>query len=296
MPAPAMTLSDQAQTWLDVLMGTPLRIFLIAAIAFIVLVILRRLIRNLTERIATGEGVTARLGGTEVASVLGFADPLSTARKAQRARTIGSVMRSAVTMVIGTIATLMILEQLGINTIPLLTSAGVAGVALGFGAQSLVRDFLSGTFMILEDQFGVGDWVVIGDVAGTVEAVALRVTKVRDENGTLWFLRNGEMLRVGNRTQGWAMAKLEISVPYDSDLEAVRASLQTALDSVQAMPKFAGAILGTPAISGIETMTATAITLKITARTSPAKQWDVARALRAEIRTRFEADNLTLAD
>ncbi len=291
-----MTLSDQAQTWLDVLMGTPLRIFLIAAIAFIVLVILRRLIRNLTERIATGEGVTARLGGTEVASVLGFADPLSTARKAQRARTIGSVMRSAVTMVIGTIATLMILEQLGINTIPLLTSAGVAGVALGFGAQSLVRDFLSGTFMILEDQFGVGDWVVIGDVAGTVEAVALRVTKVRDENGTLWFLRNGEMLRVGNRTQGWAMAKLEISVPYDSDLEAVRASLQTALDSVQAMPKFAGAILGTPAISGIETMTATAITLKITARTSPAKQWDVARALRAEIRTRFEADNLTLAD
>lgn len=296
MPAPAMTLSDQAQTWLDVLMGTPLRIFLIAAIAFIVLVILRRLIRNLTERIATGEGVTARLGGTEVANVLGFADPLSTARKAQRARTIGSVMRSAVTMVIGTIATLMILEQLGINTIPLLTSAGVAGVALGFGAQSLVRDFLSGTFMILEDQFGVGDWVVIGDVAGTVEAVALRVTKVRDENGTLWFLRNGEMLRVGNRTQGWAMAKLEISVPYDSDLEAVRASLQTALDSVQAMPKFAGAILGTPAISGIETMTATAITLKITARTSPAKQWDVARALRAEIRTRFEADNLTLAD
>lgn len=303
----AVTL-DEDNTWIDALMGIPLRIFLIALFSTILLVILRRLVNKLTERIATGENLnsklgsaklgTKKLGRAEVGQALGLGpvSPLATARKAQRARTIGSVLRSSVTLVIGLIATLMVLEQLGINTVPLLTSAGVAGVALGFGAQSLVKDFLSGTFMILEDQFGVGDQVIVGDVHGTVEAVALRITKVRDQDGTLWFLRNGEMLRVGNSTQGWAIASIDVSVPYDSDLAKVRASLQTAIDEVRNTPRYKTAILGQPKVSGIETMSATAISLRVTARTEPARQWDVARALREQIRTQFTQDGLTLAD
>lgn len=301
------TTPEADPTWLDVVMGTPLRIFLIVLFSTILLVVLRRLINKLTERIATGDNLNAKLSGAKIgkkrlgslevgqALGLGSVSPLATARKAQRARTIGSVLRSTVTLVVGLIATLMVLEQLGINTVPLLTSAGVAGVALGFGAQSLVKDFLSGTFMILEDQFGVGDQVIVGDVQGTVEAVALRITKVRDQDGTLWFLRNGEMLRVGNSTQGWAIASIDVSVPYESDLAEVRKSLQSAITTVSGSARYQGVILGQPKVSGIETMNATAISLRVSARTEPARQWDVARALREQIRIQFTKDGLVLA-
>lgn len=290
----------EVKTWLEPLMGTPLRIIIIILGSSIILAVLRRFIQNLTERIATGESVRSvrkiKPGNTDPSHALGRGNPLATARKAQRARTIGSVLRSTVTLIVGLIGTLMVLEQLGINTVPLLTSAGVAGVALGFGAQSLVKDFLSGTFMILEDQFGVGDRVIVGEVFGTVEEVALRVTKVRDEQGTLWFLRNGEMLRVGNYTQGWAMASLEIPVPYVSDLAAVRASLANAIEAVSKNARYSAAIMGTPQISGIEVMTATAVTLKVSARTQPAQQWEIARVLREEIRDQFERSGLVLAE
>lgn len=299
LPHTAVDFSE-AKTWLDPLMGTPLRIIFIVLGASLILAVLRRFIKNLTERIATGDREHSvrklKLIKTDSIHGLGLGNPLATARKAQRARTIGSVLRSTVTLIVGLIATLMVLEQLGINTVPLLTSAGVAGVALGFGAQSLVKDFLSGTFMILEDQFGVGDRVIVGEVFGTVEEVALRTTKVRDENGTLWFLRNGEMLQVGNYTQGWAMAALEIPVPYASDLAAVRASLAKAIDVVTSDPRYSAAIMGTPQISGIEVMTATAVTLKVTARTQPAQQWEIARVLREEIREQFERAGLVLAE
>ena len=290
----------EVRTWLEPLMGTPLRIIIIVLVASIILAVLRRFIKNLTERIATGESVRSvrklKSGNTDLSRALGLGSPLASARKSQRARTIGSVLRSTVTLIVGLIGTLMVLEQLGINTVPLMTSAGVAGVALGFGAQSLVKDFLSGTFMILEDQFGVGDRVIVGEVFGTVEEVALRITKVRDEHGTLWFLRNGEMLRVGNYTQGWAMASLEIPVPYTSDLAAVRTALANAIDVVSKNSRYSAVIMGTPQVSGIEVMTATAVTLKVSARTQPAQQWEIARVLREEIRDQFERDGLVLAE
>lgn len=298
-PLVAAPTPEEDLGWVSALMGTPLKILIIILVATVVLVILRRLIKNLTEKIASGENLNSKFEKSkfispEVTQVLNLASPLATARKAQRSRTIGSVLRSTVTLVVGLIATLMVLEQLGINTVPLLTSAGVAGVALGFGAQSLVKDFLSGTFMILEDQFGVGDRVIVGDVTGTVESVALRTTKVRDDEGTLWFLRNGEMLRVGNRNQGWAMSTVEVSVPYDSDLGKVREALQAAIEKTTSVPRLSKGIMGTPQISGIESMTAAAVTLRITARTQPGISFSVSQALREEIRAQFAHSGLAL--
>ena len=106
----------------------------------------------------------------------------------------------------------MMLSELGVNVAPIIASAGILGIALGFGAQSLVKDFLSGIFMIFEDQYGVGDVVDLGEAIGTVEAVSLRVTRLRDVNGTVWYVRNGEILRVGNMSQNWARTVLDVGV------------------------------------------------------------------------------------
>jgi len=286
------TLSD----WGNWLLGTPLRIILIVVFALVILGISRRLIRTVSERIASGESDKSWLGSTEAAKALRNANPLSTARRAQRARTIGSVLRSSISITVGAIALLMIMTELGISIAPLLASVSVLGVALGFGAQSLVKDFLSGVFLILEDQYGVGDKVTIGDVNGTVESVALRVTKVRDADGTLWYLRNGEVLKVGNKTHGWANAAIEVRVAYDSDLEQVRSALETAAGNVKKDKKLGGAVQGKPTVVGIEAMSATYVSLRVVARTEPAKQWDVARALREQIRKELAAHSIVLAE
>jgi small-conductance mechanosensitive channel len=144
---------------------------------------------------------------------------LASERRRQRAETIGSVLRSIASAAIFVIAAMTILGELGINLAPLIASAGIAGVALGFGAQSLVRDFLSGMFMILEDQYGVGDIVDFGEATGTVEGVGLRCTTVRDVNGVVWYVRNGEVIRVGNKTQGWAQVVIDVPLPYGTKLD-----------------------------------------------------------------------------
>ncbi len=128
-------------------------------------------------------------------------------------------------MVFG-IAFVMVLSELGLNVAPILASAGVLGLAIGFGAQNLVKDFLSGVMMMVEDQYGVGDEVDLGEAIGTVEHVALRVTRVRDVDGTVWYVRNGEILRVGNASQNWARTVLDVNVSYDQDLRKVREVLQ----------------------------------------------------------------------
>jgi small conductance mechanosensitive channel len=127
--------------------------------------------------------------------------PLVAERRRQRAETMGSVLRSMAAFAIFTVVTIMVIGTLGYNVAPLIASAGLVGVALGFGAQSLVKDFLSGIFMFFEDQFGVGDTVIIGDTEGVVEALALRITRLRGPDGTTWYVRNGEILRVGNVSQ-----------------------------------------------------------------------------------------------
>ena len=190
---------------------------------------------------------------------------------------------------------ILVLDTLGVNVAPFLASAGVLGVAIGFGAQSLVKDFLSGLFMLLEDQYGVGDVIDVGPASGTVEAVALRVTKIRDGDGTLWYVPNGTMLRVGNKTQGWAKAVVEIDVDYFADLDEVRSLLTEATSKVADDPVVGTYLDGEPTITSIEKLTSEAVTLRLSVRTAPSMQWEVARALRVQARAALESADIPLA-
>ncbi|WP_456788690.1 mechanosensitive ion channel family protein [Cellulomonas sp. P5_C5] len=264
------------------------------------LFLIRRSIRTITNHVADGtpfldRGILRPIGESEVGNVLAKANPLSSARRAQRARTLGSVLRSTSTIIVGGIAFFLILAELGVNLAPFIASAGVIGVALGFGAQSLVKDFLTGLFMLLEDQYGVGDVVDVGPANGTVEAVTLRITKIRDSDGTLWYVPNGTMLRVGNKTQGWATAVVEIDVDYFADLDQVRALLTEAASRVVKDPVVGAHILGEPTITGIERLSADAVTLRLKVKTSPAMQWEVARELRTATREALERADVPLA-
>ena len=259
--------------WFDWFVGTPLRIALILVVGMIVLAVVRRVLRSVTDRLA-------REPRNDFGNVLRRVTPLSAERRANRAQTLGSVLRSTSSIVVGSIIVLLVLDELSINLAPLLASAGVAGVALGFGAQSLVKDFLSGTFLLFEDQYGVGDVVDFGTVIGTVEAVALRVTKVRDADGTLWYIRNGEVLRVGNHSQGWSRAMAEIRVAYGADVALVRNLLRQASDEVRSDAALNPHILAEPEVSGIEDLSGESLLFRVTVRVEAGQQIEVSRALR----------------
>ena len=294
-PLPGPTLGLTRDDVVSALLDVPLRIVVILTVSLLVVVILRRVIRGLTNRLATGATRRGRLASSEIGIALRNASPLNDARRAQRARTVGSVLLSLSNIVVATIAVLLVLDVLDVSIAPFLASAGIVGVALGFGAQTLVKDFLSGLFMLMEDQYGVGDTIEVGTVSGTVEAVALRITEVRDGDGTLWFIRNGEILKVGNKTQGWARASVDVQLPYSTDLAAAHAALQTAVDAVMADEDVSTTIQEEPVVGGVESMTATSLTVRITARTDPAAQWDVARALRVAVRDALEKARIPMA-
>lgn len=265
---------DQRSGWVDWLVGTPLRIVIIIAVGVIALVVLRRIVTSFTERIA-------REPRTDLGGALRRAtSAVESARRIGRARTLGSVLRSTSSIVIGSIVAMMALNELGVNLAPLLASAGVAGVALGFGAQSLVKDFLSGIFMLFEDQYGVGDTVDFGTVVGTVEEVALRVTKVRDADGTLWYLRNGEILRTGNLSQGWARAMADFRVPYDVDTDLVRNLLTQAAEEAAADPEVSSLLLAPPEVLVVE-LTDDFLLFRVQTRTSLADRAITVRALQS---------------
>lgn len=294
------SMTEYAWSWGKWFVGVPLRIVLIVVVSTIVLLLVRRAISGITRHVAEGDPVTERgllrpLGRSEVGSVLLKASPLATARRAQRARTIGSVLRSTASIVVGSIAAILVLDSLGINLAPFIASAGVVGVAVGFGAQSLVKDFLSGLFMLLEDQYGVGDVVDVGPATGTVEAVGLRVTRLRDGDGTLWYVPNGSMIRVGNKTQGFSTAVVEVDVDYFVDLDEARALLEEAAREVAADPLVGAYLQGEPTVTGAEKLAADAVGLRLSVRTAPAMQWEVARHLRVAVRSALEGAGVPLA-
>jgi small conductance mechanosensitive channel len=187
----------------------------------------------------------------------------------------------------------MMLSVVGLNIGPILASAGILGVALGFGSQTLVKDFLSGVFLIFEDQYGVGDVVDMGDgLSGTVEAVSLRVTRLRDTNGTVWYLRNGELLRVGNMSQNWARTVLDLEVSAREDITRVRRVVTEVLHALWEDDEFDGVIIEEPEVWGIQAITADGITLRVTLKTAPMEQWRVARVLRERIKARFDQEGI----
>jgi small-conductance mechanosensitive channel len=310
----AASVFDSAEDFWSWFGNKPLKIILIIVIGMVAIGVLRRVVTALAERIATGQkprttvvehtadpvGTTTGaipstapgVGGKRrrkrmlmspqvLADVLTAASPRVAERRAQRARTVGSVLNSAVNIVMGTIMVLSILQVLTFEIAPLLAGAGVVGVAVGFGAQSLVKDFISGIFLLIEDQFGVGDNVDLGaGVVGTVEAMGLRLTQVRSFDGTLWYVRNGEILRAGNRTQEWSRAVASVQVPLGTDVDAVRAALGRAVDRVKNDPELADSLLETPSVRGVDAVDQGGLTFTLHAQVRPAQQWAVARSLR----------------
>ncbi|HEY7591947.1 MAG TPA: mechanosensitive ion channel family protein [Actinophytocola sp.] len=264
----------------------PITILLIIIGALIVRAIARRLIDRLTK--ATGGKVPTVLRPLRERAPQALGTLLSE-RRAQRAQTIGSVFKSIVSFIVFGLAFMMILGELGVNLGPILASAGIVGVAIGFGAQNLVKDFLSGVFMMLEDQYGVGDVVDTGEAIGTVEAVGLRITTLRDLNGTVWYVRNGEILRVGNSSQGFAVAVVDVPIGYGADVGQATEILQRATEEAVGTPPLSADVIEPPEVLGVERVTASeGITMRATVKVRPGRQWAVQRSLRAKVVSAFE--------
>jgi small-conductance mechanosensitive channel len=205
-------------------------------------------------------------------------------RRSQRVQALGAILRSAASVTIFAIAGFIILGDLGINLAPLLASAGVVGVAVGFGAQSLVRDYLSGIFMLVEDQYGVGDVITVGDATGTVENVTLRVTRMRDVNGIVWHIRNGTIDTVGNESQGWARAVIDFPVPFAADLATIRDVLAQTGEGMWNDPAWRVVMLEAPEVWGAQEISTSEVTMRIVVKTAPLRQWEVEREMRAQVK------------
>ena len=276
----------------DTLIATPAKMLLIVLLAVAVRALMHRGIRRLTDRTATGAVPTILRPLRN--RVPANADALEqvTERRTQRAEAIGSVLRSVASIVVLGIGVVLVLGELGINLAPIVASAGVVGVALGFGAQNLIKDFIAGIGIILEDQYGVGDVVDLGEASGTVEAVGLRITRLRDVNGVVWYVRNGEILRVGNKSQGFAQVVIDMPVAHDTDLERARTAMQEVADEMYAEAEWGAVLLAEPESLGVEQITAEGVFLRLVVRSMNADQWRVGRELRMRLKERFVAEGI----
>jgi small-conductance mechanosensitive channel len=276
----------------DALLATPAKILLVVVLAGVVRAMVHRGIRRLTDPTATGAVPTIlRPLRNRTPQQREALDQLAE-RRTQRAAAIGSVLRSFASIVILGIAVVLVLGEVGINLAPILAGAGVVGVALGFGAQNLVKDFIAGIGIILEDQYGVGDVVDLGEAGGTVEAVGLRITRLRDINGVVWYVRNGEILRVGNKSQGYAQVVIDMPVAHDTDLERARAVMQEVADAMYAEEEWAAVLLAEPESLGVEQITSEGVFLRVQVRSTNADQWRVGRELRMRLKERFAAEGI----
>ena len=295
------TESNQAANVADLLVGKPL----VLAGLFLLLLVIRWVLHRLIDRVVRraeggvlprGVGRFGRGRGrmSEAAVASHARDLAATTRRAQRSKTIGDLFKSIVTGVLVGIIGTMMLSEVGVDIAPIIASAGIIGIALGFGAQSLVKDFLSGVFMIVEDQYGVGDVIDVGEAIGTVEAVTLRVTRLRDLNGTVWYVPNGEILRVGNMSQNWARAVVDVSVAYSEDLNRVRRVLSEIAHDLWDDDDFRELIIEEPEVTGVEMLAADSVNLRVMIKTLPMEQWAVARELRQRIKARFDHEGIEI--
>jgi small conductance mechanosensitive channel len=216
------------------------------------------------------------------------------ARRKQRAATMAGLLNSIITVILIAVIGTMVLSVIGVNIAPIIASAGIIGLALGFGAQSLVKDFLAGIFVFIEDQYGVGDVVDVGDASGTVEAVTLRMTRLRDVKGTVWYVPNGQILRVGNQSQNWSRAVIDVQVGPDEDLVHVQHVLRDIAHDMWEDDDYNGIIIEEPEVTGVEDITLDAITVRLMVKTAPLQQWAVARTLRQRIKARFDHEGIEI--
>jgi small conductance mechanosensitive channel len=269
-------------TWLAI----GLRVLLILVIAAVLRVAVRRAITKLIERM---NRTVQSVDGTSLGGLLVNAE-----RRRQRSQAIGSVLRSVASFLILGTAALMVLATFEINLAPLLASAGVAGVAIGFGARNLVTDFLSGVFMILEDQYGVGDTIDAGVASGEVIEVGLRVTKLRGDGGEIWYVRNGEVKRIGNLSQGWATAGVDVTVRADEDLDKVRRTIDGVAEKMSREEPWNEMLWGPIEVLGLDSVLLDSMVVRVSAKTMPGKSLTVERELRWRIKRAFDAADIPI--
>jgi moderate conductance mechanosensitive channel len=262
-------------TWPD----TPIAIAIIIVVALTARWLIVRAIKYGTKAAIHRASMQRTHPESRAARILAMATGADNERYEQRISTVSSLLRNLTSIIVGAILVLTIMAVFDIPLAPLLASAGVGGIALAFGAQSLVKDFLSGIFMIMEDQYGVGDLIDTGEVRGTVEEVGLRVTRVRDATGTVWYVRNGEILKLGNQSQGWSTAIIDVPVAYDEDAGKVIGILEQVATEIDADPAFEDVLLEKPTVAGVNAVTATTMSIRMMAKTAPNQHWGLQRAL-----------------
>jgi small conductance mechanosensitive channel len=251
-----------------------------------------RLVRRAIRRLVGSMGEERGIASLRAPRALARTQELPSLRRLQRAETIGALLASIASLTIWSLAGLSALGTLGLDLAPLIAGAGIVGVALGFGSQNLVSDFISGIFMLLEDQYGVGDVIdaaaPTGMVTGTVEGVGLRTTRLRDVNGTLWHLPNGEIRRIGNSSQGWARALVDVEVAYSADLQDATRVIERVADDLWHDGHWAARMLEEPELWGVEELGPAGVRVRLVVKTRPLEQWSVARELRARIKAAFD--------
>lgn len=271
--------------------GVPLRIVTIIVVAALVRLVLQIVISRVVNRVISG--VKKKQNVEDTAALQ--ASPVAAMRIVQRTRAFGGVLSSTVTTIVVLVSLVLIVSAIdpaATGAFSLITAA--LGAGLGFGAQNVVRDVLNGLFIVAEDQLGVGDVVDLGQATGVVEAVGIRVTTVRDVNGTVWYVRNGEILRVGNMSQGWARVILDLAIPYDADIDAVKDRMLQAGVEMRADGKWKRLMMEQPEIWGIESISAEAIILRMVVKTRTGAKDEVARELRRRVKVTLDGMGLRL--
>lgn len=303
------SLDDATDAWYHVLWGwvveasdTLLTIGFIILGALVVYGVGRLIIRGIVHGIAEGvdwtedqaKEVLTRVKLSEYEEET-IDERLEDERRVTRANTIGMVLRAALNVVVIVVTVLMVLAEASVDVTPVLASAGIVGVALGFGAQSLVKDLLAGIFMLIEDQYGVGDVIDVGEAIGLVEEVGLRSTRLRGLDGTVWFVPNGEIRRVGNMSQLYSRVLIEVRFAYDEDIDAARQAMLDAADMARQNEEIADAILGEPEVAGVENMDYQSVMLRLMMQVKPLTQWTVMREIRMNMRDLFLERGIRLA-
>lgn len=288
LPLAPVVASESLGDWLT---DEPLRIALIVIGAVVLSRLAQRSVRRGLEHVRAGS-ITRRLelSSDRVPRLLREDEP-DGERTGQRLEAISSVLQSAIALFVYLIAVMLILAEVGISLAPLIAGAGVVGLAIGFGAQSLVKDFFSGLFILIEDQFGVGDIVDLGEATGTVESVSLRTTRLRSVDGVVWHVPNGEISRVGNMSQHWSRALLDIEVSYETDVgEAKRVIAEAA----RALAETDDDILDEPEVWGVEALAESSVVIRLVVKTRPSAQWRISRELRERIKAAFDREGIDI--
>jgi small-conductance mechanosensitive channel len=270
------------------MLDRPIRIMLILLVAWILSKVLQRVVGRFVAQVAAPSDERFRSLRERGPGRL-LIEETEKKRATARAETIGLVLRSIVVSAVWIVATMLVLGQIQIDLAPLIAGAGIGGIALGFGAQSIVKDFLSGLFMLIEDQYGVGDIIDVGDATGTVEKVSLRSTAVRDVYGTVWHVPNGEILRVGNYSQLWSRALIDVEVSYDTDLTLAQGVIQRVADGLWEDPEWGDdEVMERPEVWGVQSLGASSVALRLVVKTEPSQQWAVERELRFRLKVALD--------